>query len=78
MAEYYPLSSLLPLLVRSKPMDSRCMADAMTLLLLIAMILAPVGLLTALATRCAPQTPGAERAPRHIPANHRYPGQPIR
>jgi hypothetical protein len=54
------------------------MADAMTLLLLIAMILAPVGLLTALATRCAPQAPGVERAPRHIPANHRYPGQPIR
>jgi hypothetical protein len=52
------------------------MADALTLMLLIAMILAPVGLLTALATRCAPQVP-AKRVPRQAPANH-YPGQPIR
>jgi hypothetical protein len=54
------------------------MADAMTLVLLMAMILAPVGLLAALAARCTPQPRIAERAPRQVPANHRYPGQPIR
>ncbi|MDT5190776.1 MAG: hypothetical protein QOI28_3027 [Mycobacterium sp.] len=53
------------------------MADAMTLVLLMAMILAPVGLLTVLATRCAPHVL-AERVHQQVPAKNPYPGQPIR
>jgi hypothetical protein len=53
------------------------MADALTLLLLMAMILSPVGLLTVLATRCAPRLDAAQ-APLHRLVHYRYRGQPIR
>jgi hypothetical protein len=53
------------------------MADAMTLVLLISMILAPFGLLAAVANRCVPKAPAA-RVPRQASANHNYTGQPIR
>jgi hypothetical protein len=53
------------------------MADAMTLVLLIGMILAPFGLLAALATRCVPKVPVA-RVPGQASSNHNYTGQPIR
>jgi hypothetical protein len=53
------------------------MADAFTLVLLISMILAPFGLLAALATRCVPKMPAA-RVPGQASANHNYTGQPIR
>jgi hypothetical protein len=53
------------------------MADALTLVLLISMILAPFGLLAALASRCVPNTP-TTRVPGQISANHNYTGQPIR
>jgi len=53
------------------------MADAMTLVLLISMILAPFGLLAALASRCVPKAP-TTRIPGQVSANHNYTGQPIR
>ncbi len=53
------------------------MADTLTLLLLVSMILAPVGLLAALATRHGRPAP-VERAPQPIPLHNRYRGQPIR
>jgi hypothetical protein len=53
------------------------MADTLTLLLLVSMILAPVGLLAALATRHGCPAP-VERAPQPIPLHNRYRGQPIR
>ena len=53
------------------------MADALTLVLLISMILAPFGLLAALSARCTPRVPMA-RVPGQSSANHNYTGQPIR
>jgi hypothetical protein len=55
----------------------RVMADTLTLLLLISMILAPVGLLAVLGARHACPAP-IERAPQPIPLQNRYRGQPIR
>jgi hypothetical protein len=54
------------------------MADALTLVLLISMILAPFGLLAALASRCVPNNTPTARLPGQVSANHNYTGQPIR
>jgi hypothetical protein len=53
------------------------MATALTLLVLGALILAPVALLVALAARHTPQT-HAQPAPCQLPIRHHYGGQRIR
>lgn len=53
------------------------MADALTLVLLMAMILAPFGLLAVLSTRCTPRVPKS-RLPGQPSAKRNYTGQPIR
>jgi hypothetical protein len=77
MAAFCFSVSLLPLSAAAQPADIRFMADALTLLLLVAMISVPVVLLAGLGVRYRTHTP-LRRSPRPVVRHRNYRGHAIR